>query len=316
MSLENLILASVFIAVMIISALALQLIFRQREITARLDRTVDSSDDANFHLDPSASDLEDTEENKLIRRYFEVTLKDTNPDSTQNRLIRAGFFGAPAVTIFQILRGVACFALMVGVYLLVMRFAPTAGQTAGIFSGMIAAGVGFIIINIIIDRRGAEKERTYRKLFPDFMDMMIVCLDAGMSLEAAANRVAREFLAKQRDFGLHLSIMMLEVRGGRRLRDALANLAARLRIDEAKSLSVLFRQSEELGTSITTALRIYSSEMREKRQIRAEEKANALPLKMLIPLGAFLFPISLIIVMAPVLIRVLGIVKNLQAPGV
>ncbi|MGO8655251.1 type II secretion system F family protein, partial [Rhizobium ruizarguesonis] len=124
--------------------------------------------------------------------------------------------------------------------------APNMSRVATLVVGMFAAGVTFILVNIYIDRRGAAKEREYRRLFPDFMDMLIVCLDAGMSIEASANRVAREFVDKQQDFGLHLSIMMLEVRGGRRLREALANLAMRLRIDEARALSVLFRQSEEL----------------------------------------------------------------------
>ena len=148
------------------------------------------------------------------------------------------------------------------------------------------------------------------------MDMLIVCLDAGMSIKAAANRVTREFVDKQQDFGLHLSIMMLEVRGGRRLRDALANLATRLRIDEARALSVLFRQSEELGTSVTQTLRVYSKEMRDLRIVRAEEKANALPIKMLLPLGAFLFPVSLIIVLVPIVIRVVSILVWLGSPAV
>ncbi len=147
------------------------------------------------------------------------------------------------------------------------------------------------------------------------MDMLIVCLDAGMSIEAAANRVAREFVDKQQDFGLHLSIMMLEVRGGRRLREALANLATRLRIDEARALAVLFRQSEELGTSVTQTLRVYSKEMRDLRIVRAEEKANALPVKMLLPLGAFLFPVSLIIVLVPIVIRVVSLLIGLKPGG-
>jgi tight adherence protein C len=171
------------------------------------------------------------------------------------------------------------------------------------------------LVNIYIDRRGEAKEREYRRLFPDFMDMLIVCLDAGMSIEAAASRVAREFVSKQRAFGLHLAIMMLEVRGGRRLRDALANLATRLRIDEARSLSVLFRQSEELGTSVTKTLRVYSKEMRDLRMVRAEEKANGLPIKMLLPLGAFLFPVSLIIVLVPVVARVVSLLVAMKPGG-
>jgi len=106
-------------------------------------------------------------------------------------------------------------------------------------------------------------------------------------------------------------MMMLEVRGGRRLRDALSNLADRLGIDEAKSLSVLFRQSEELGASVTKTLRVFSQEMREKRMISAEEKANALPLKMLFPLALFLFPISILIVAVPIIMKVVGVLQSL-----
>jgi tight adherence protein C len=273
---------------------------------------------------PSADDLQlgdgtlvdlGEAENRLIRRYFEITRRDQNANSTQNRLIRAGYFGANAVTVFQVVRAVVCGAVMVAAAWSLDRFLPQMSRPAILLIAMIATGAAFVLVNIYIDRRGDAKEREYRRMFPDFMDMLIVCLDAGMSLEAAANRVAREFVQKRQDFGLHLSIMMLEVRGGRRLREALANLATRLRIDEARALAVLFRQSEELGTSVTQALRVYSKEMRDLRIVRAEEKANALPIKMLLPLGAFLFPVSLIIVLVPIVIRVINLLSGLRAGG-
>jgi tight adherence protein C len=138
------------------------------------------------------------------------------------------------------------------------------------------------------------------------MGMLIVCVDAGLSIEAAADPVAREFMVIRPDFGIHLSTMMLEVRGERRLRDTLANLADRLRVEEVKSLAVLFRQSEELGSSVTKSLRVYSRQMRQMRVLRAEEKANSLPIKMLFPLAAFLFPMSLIIVLVPIVMRVVS----------
>ena len=148
------------------------------------------------------------------------------------------------------------------------------------------------------------------------MDTLIVCVDAGMSVEAAIDRVSKEFLkSSSRDFGLHLAIMMLEVRGGRRLRDSLSLFAKRLRIEEAQALAVLFRQSEELGSSVTKTLRVFSQEMRDKRMIRAEEKANALPFKMLFPLAAFLFPISVLIIAIPTLMRVLNVLKSLAGQG-
>ncbi|WP_064707130.1 type II secretion system F family protein [Rhizobium bangladeshense] len=303
-----------FFAVLIFTAAASELFFRQREVSVRVSKSSAAARE-EFHLgDTTIADLGEAE-NRLIRRYFEITRRDTNVNSTQNRLIRAGYFAAGAVTTFQVVRAVICISMLVATVWALNRVAPAMSQMATMIVAMFAAGATFILVNIYIDRRGAAKEREYRRLFPDFMDMLIVCLDAGMSIEAAANRVAREFVDKQQDFGLHLSIMMLEVRGGRRLREALANLATRLRIDEARALSVLFRQSEELGTSVTQTLRVYSKEMRDLRIVRAEEKANALPVKMLLPLGAFLFPVSLVIVLVPVVIRVVMLLVSMKPGG-
>ncbi|WP_064692358.1 type II secretion system F family protein [Rhizobium aegyptiacum] len=303
-----------FFAVLIFTAAASELFFRQREVSVRVSKS-SAATRQEFDLgDTTIADLGEAE-NRLIRRYFEITRRDTNVNSTQNRLIRAGYFAAGAVTTFQVVRAVVCISMLVATVWVLNRVAPAMSQMATLFVAMFAAGATFILVNIYIDRRGAAKEREYRRLFPDFMDMLIVCLDAGMSIEAAANRVAREFVDKQQDFGLHLSIMMLEVRGGRRLREALANLASRLRIDEARALSVLFRQSEELGTSVTQTLRVYSKEMRDLRIVRAEEKANALPVKMLLPLGAFLFPVSLVIVLVPIVIRVASLFIGMKPGG-
>ncbi|WP_429811864.1 type II secretion system F family protein [Ensifer sp. B1-9] len=305
----------VFFAVMIFSVVIAELVLRRRAVDVRLsETTIKTGGDDLLLGDSTLVDLGEAE-NRLIRRYFEITRRDQNANSTQNRLIRAGYFGAKAVSVFQVVRALLCGVVMVGAVWALNRFVPKMPQLAVLLVAMIATGIAFVLVNIYIDRRGDAKEREYRRLFPDFMDMLIVCLDAGMSLEAAANRVAREFVQKQQDFGLHLSIMMLEVRGGRRLRDALTNLATRLRIDEARSLAVLFRQSEELGTSVTQTLRVYSKEMRDLRVVRAEEKANALPIKMLLPLGAFLFPVSLIIVLVPIVLRVLGILTGLKPGG-
>ncbi|MBB5662162.1 tight adherence protein C [Rhizobium leguminosarum] len=304
----------VFFAVLIFTAAASELFFRQREVSVRVSKSSATARE-EFHLgDTTIADLGEAE-NRLIRRYFEITRRDTNVNSTQNRLIRAGYFAAGAVTTFQAVRAAVCIGVMVSMVWALNWVVPDMSGVATLIAAMFAAGSTFILVNIYIDRRGAAKEREYRRLFPDFMDMLIVCLDAGMSIEAAANRVAREFVDKRQDFGLHLSIMMLEVRGGRRLREALANLAIRLRIDEARALSVLFRQSEELGTSVTQTLRVYCKEMRDIRIVRAEEKANALPVKMLLPLGAFLFPVSLIIVLVPVVMRVVSLLISMKPGG-
>ena len=133
--------------------------------------------------------------------------------------------------------------------------------------------------------------------------MMITCADAGMSLEAAVERVSDEMAVTHKDLGIQLSVMTLQLRAGKPLREALADLATRIGLEEARALAVLFRQSEELGTSLTGALRVYSDEMRDQRILRAEEKANSLPVRMMIPLGLCVFPLIFMIIMLPVIIR-------------
>jgi tight adherence protein C len=309
---ELLILAATFLGVMLMSTLVVGSIARRREVASRLaeaDRGGAGIASALDHDDPVGAG-----QSIAIRHYFEVIRNDTNPNSLPNRLIRAGFFSPKAGASFQALRAASALVVFVGVFMLVDLYAVRLSRGTAIAISMMVGGFAFFAANVVLERMGVAKEKAYRRLFPEFLDMLIVCVDAGLSIEAAADRVAREFLTTRADFGLHLSVMMLEVRGGRRLRDALANLGTRLRIQEAKSLAVLFRQSEELGSDVTKSLRVYSKEMRQMRMLRAEEKANSLPIKMLFPLGTFLFPLSLIIVLVPIVMRVVALLAGMR-PG-
>ena len=166
----------------------------------------------------------------------------------------------------------------------------------------------------VLDYYVRKTEIQNRKLFPDFMDMLIVCVDAGLGVEAAVARVAEEFAINQSLFGQYVYLMALELRAGRQIDEAFQNFAKRTGVTQAGELAVLFRQSQELGTSIITSLRAFSHQMRQMRMIRAEENANLLPVKMLVPLAGFLFPVNLMIVLVPVMIRILSMFVDL-APG-
>ena len=109
--------------------------------------------------------------------------------------------------------------------------------------------------------------------------------------------------------GMNLTLLAAETRAGRSTADALGTFADRLNIDEARSFLILLRQSLELGTDVGAALRVFSDEMRGKRLLRAEETANKLPVKMVLPLGAFIFPVILMVVLVPVLIRLWAIAQ-------
>ena len=307
---ELTILLTTFLSVVIASTLVLNYVNFRRQIVARIETT--DSDNTNVPIPENIRGLPISEV-ELIRNYFNVIRSDNNPNSLQNRLIRAGYFSKSAVSIFQLIRIFVSLAVFSAFVFGLDYFLPELVRLTFFILCLIGAAFAFFLCNIILERWGDKREIEYRKLFPDFMDTLIVCLDAGLSIDAAVDRVSLEFMkSSKKDFGLHLAIMMLEVRGGRRFRDALTNFSNRLRIEEAQSLAVLFRQSEELGASVTKTLRVFSEEMRAKRMIRAEEKANTLPLRMLFPLAAFLFPMSILIVLVPILMKVILMLQRFQ----
>jgi tight adherence protein C len=287
----------------VVIRLALPLIATQKKVSeaAREEHPEEYINQLSEELETSTARLRES-----ISTYFE-SLESGDENSIRRRLVRAGFFSRRAIVYYFALRaGLAC-VLFIALFIGLSRIFP-ASPVLGIMAfSFIVGGLGLVIPNFYLDRMARLREEQYRRAFPDFMDMMIVCTDAGLSMEAAANRVSQEFLKTHKMLGIHLCIMMLEVRAGKRLREALGNLAERLHIPEARSLATLFKQSEELGSSLTQALRVYSSEMRQMRLLRAEEKANALPVKMVLPLAGFLFPVTMVIVVLPVMISLIKI---------
>ncbi|CDX60179.1 Type II secretion system F domain protein [Mesorhizobium plurifarium] len=244
-----------------------------------------------------------------VEAYFKTMEKERNePDALEAKLFRAGFYHASAPLIYALCRlGAVAIGFLV-MYVLLSKILPARVPGIFAFAGAGLIGLGCIVIpSIMLDRFENKQKQVYRRAFPDFMDMMITCADAGMSLEAAVERVSHELAGSHKWLGIQLSIMNLQLRAGKPLREALRELADRIGLDEAKALAVLFRQSEELGTSLTDALRVYSAEMRDQRILQAEERANALPVKMTIPLGLCIFPVVMMVILLPVIIRMKGI---------
>ncbi|TJW41962.1 MAG: type II secretion system F family protein, partial [Mesorhizobium sp.] len=244
-----------------------------------------------------------------VEAYFRSIEKERDePSALDAKLFRAGFYQSSAPLIYTLSRlGAVCVGFLV-TYALLSRILPPQLPSLVAFGGSALLGLACIVIpSIALDRFENRQKQIYRRGFPDFMDMMITCADAGMSLEAAVERVSNELAGTHKWLGIQLSIMNLQLRAGKPLREALRELSDRIGLEEARALAVLFRQSEELGTSLTEALRVYSDEMRGQRILRAEERANTLPVKMMIPLGLCIFPVVMMVVMLPVIIRMKGI---------
>jgi tight adherence protein C len=136
------------------------------------------------------------------------------------------------------------------------------------------------------------------------MDLLVVCADSGLSMEASLERVGRELGDSYPSLTANIHVTNLEIRAGRALKDALERFADRLALDEARAFATLINQSIDLGSSITDALRVYSDDMRHKRLSTAEEKAYALPAKLSVPMMVCIFPVLFVVILLPVFIRV------------
>jgi tight adherence protein C len=222
------------------------------------------------------------------------------------KLIQAGYLDPRAVGTFFLVR-FGGFVVLALVAMLAERWAASEASTMTrwTFVGM-AGGFGYFLPGLVLMRIVRTRMREYRNGFPDFMDLMIVCSDAGMSMEAGIERVSKELFKTYPSLSENLQLVSLELRAGRSLDDALKSLADRLSLDEVRSFATLLQQSKELGTSLSGALRVFSDEMRHKRMSIAEEKAHALPAKMSVPVTVCILPVVMMIAIIPIIVRFTG----------
>jgi tight adherence protein C len=247
---------------------------------------------------------------RLVSRHFDERrfgVDDTLRGKLRMNLIRAGYFRSDAVNFYVLWRVAAVVLLPILTYVLLQFASPQTRVAGRLIMLAIAIAIGLVGPDAFISRRQRSLIGEYRIVFPDFTDLLIVCIDAGLTLDGAVNRIAGEFANRGgRVFGINLAIMTAEMRAGRSFIEALGTLAERLMIPEARSLVALLRQSTELGSDVGEALRVFGDEMRDKRLLRAEEQANKLSVKMLLPLGLFIMPVVLMVILLPVVIRLLN----------
>lgn len=216
----------------------------------------------------------------------------------------AGFLSPQAIGIFYLVRFMLGVGLPVALLVIYPFVAPESPFVVTMGLALAAALLGFYLPNAYLSRRIRLIRESHRQGFPELLDLLVVCTEAGIGIEAAVDRVGRELTQVYPHLATQIHMLNLELRAGRSLPDALDRFAEYLGIDEARSFATLIQQSQELGTSLVEALRVYSDEMRDKRLARAEEKAHALPAKMVLPLGFCIFPVMLVVTMLPVILRI------------
>ncbi len=259
---------------------------------------------------PAAVGMPKKKQSNKVRQKAMKTAQDfyanADPENVARlrlKLIQAGYMEPSAVGNFFVIRFVALAVFFVGTLIYSHVFGTDSEPMNRWVFSIMAGAFGYFFPGLVLAQKVSTKMREYRNGFPDFMDLMIVCSDAGMTLEAGIERVSKEIAVSYPSLAENLQLVSLELRAGRTLEDALKSLGDRLSLDEVRSFATLLQQSKELGTSLSGALRVFSDEMRHKRMSMAEEKAHALPAKMSVPVTVCILPVVMMIAIIPVIVR-------------
>jgi tight adherence protein C len=230
-------------------------------------------------------------------------------NTVSRRLHQAGYRGNRAVRIFWGLRIFLCIAFAFGGMFIALS--SRASMSDFLLLAVTGATVGYMLPFLTVFRKSRARVLEMRETLPDTLDLIVVCVEAGMGIDAALNRVGREQNSQNLALGEEMLLATQEMQAGAPRKDALLRLADRVGIDEFRALVTFLTQTEEMGGSIARSLRVYAETMRDKRSQAAEEAARKTVIKLIFPLVFFILPAIFIILLGP---PGLGIIEMLSDP--
>jgi tight adherence protein C len=234
---------------------------------------------------------------RFLGRFSKLVPQAFRPGDVRTMLVRAGFRRASAVHAY--IGAKLLFAVLVPVGLLSPGILLGRGSSGFVFLAAALALLGWFIPNIYVARKTSNRKTEIIHALPDALDLMVVCVEAGLGLNAAILRVGQETRLTSPELSSELRLVNQEILAGKPRAEALRNLAERTGVDDMKSLVAMLVQTDKLGTSIAASLRIQADSLRTKRRNRAEEAARKVAVKLVFPLVLFIFPELLVVLIGP-----------------
>jgi tight adherence protein C len=235
----------------------------------------------------------------LVERLdLKAALADEN---TVNNLRNAGFRGQNPLMMFLFLRFVLPFVALIGAVIYVFGLGKMADHSLmmKLFVCVLVAYGGFYAPNMYISNRSQKRKQGIQRAWPDALDLMLICVESGMSVEAAFKKVSDEIGTASADLAEELVLTNAELSFLQERKQAFENLSNRTGLDSVKSVMQALTQAEKYGTPVATALRVLSAESRDMRLNEAEKKAAALPPKLTVPMILFFLPVLFIVILGP-----------------
>ena len=269
----------------------------QGVVTARLET-----------IDPSLTLIENNPVTTMAERVAEplnriVPISAMEAAKLQKRLLNAGYRSPDAAMAFRAIQ----ISLIVAIPTLVITLGYLLDRpvkTTAILS-LLGAAIGFYLPRMVLGNKIKQRQLRITWGLADTLDLMVVAVEAGLGLNAALNRVAEELKKTHPDLHYELELVNLEIRVGRSREEALRNLAERTGVDDIRSFVALLVQADRYGSSIAKAVRIFAESLRTKRRQKAEQASQKAALKLIFPLTVFLFPVILLMILAPAVMNLI-----------
>lgn len=275
----------------------------QGVVTARLES-----------IDPSLTLIENNPVTTMAERVAEplnriVPLSAMEAAKLQKRLLQAGYRSPDAAMAFRAIQ----ISLIVAIPTLVISAGYLLERPANslIILSLLGAALGFYVPRMILSSKIKQRQLRITWGLADTLDLMVVAVEAGLGLNAALNRVAEELKKTHPDLHYELELVNLEIRVGRSREEALRNLAERTGVDDIRSFVALLVQADRYGASIAKAVRIFADSLRTKRRQKAEQASQKAALKLIFPLTMFLFPVIILIMLAPAAMNLLDLFSGM-----
>lgn len=261
-------------------------------------------------IDPSLALVENNPVTTMAERVAEplnriVPISAIEALKLQKQLLLAGYRSPEAATVFRAIQR----TLMIAMLVLVVTVCLILNRPLNNFLiwGIIGLALGFYLPKYVLRKKIAARQQRITWALPDMMDLLVVAVEAGLSLNAALNRVGEELKDLRPDMHHEIDLLNLEIRVGRSREEALRNLAARTEVDDIRSFVALLIQADRYGSSIAGAVRIFAESLRTKRRQRAMQASQKAALKLLFPLTCFLFPVVLIVILGPAILNLMDL---------
>jgi tight adherence protein C len=254
------------------------------------------------NMDPSLALVENSPLTMMAERVADpinraLPISAVEAAKLQKQLLQAGYRSADAATAYRAIQITLTIAMPTLVS--IVCFILDRPLIDFLIWGMISAAFGFYLPRYILRKMTNGRQRRITWGLADAMDLMVVAVEAGLGLNAALNRVGEELKDLHPDMHGEIELVNLEIRVGRSREEALRNLAERTGVDDIRAFVALLIQADRFGSSIAKAVRVFADSLRTKRRQRAEQAAQKATLKLLFPLVAFLFPVIILVILAP-----------------